>query len=94
MRHLAHCLILMLAPVAAQATDALDGAGRSGCSYAPAEVERVAVPAASVGIANSAPAAPAPAKSKPSQAAGGGDDEIIPRLRAPRWHRMLPGMFR
>ncbi|MCD9085563.1 hypothetical protein [Stenotrophomonas sp. SY1] len=92
MRHLAHCLILLLAPVAAQASDAPDGAGRSGCSYAPAEVERVAVPAASVNIANSAP--PAPAKTKPAQSAGGGDDEIIPRLRAPRWHRMLPGMFR
>ncbi len=94
MRHLAHCLILLLAPVAAQASDALDGAGRSGCSYAPAEVERVAVPAASVGIANATTTTPPPAKTKPTQAAGGGDDEILPRLRAPRWHRMLPGMFR
>ncbi|KRG65667.1 hypothetical protein ABB26_02895 [Stenotrophomonas humi] len=94
MRHLAHCLILLLVPVAAQASDALGGAGQSGCSYAPAEVERVAVPAASVSIANSAPAAP-PAKAKPTQTTGGGsDDDIIPRLRAPRWHRMLPGMFR
>ncbi|WP_449468046.1 hypothetical protein [Stenotrophomonas humi] len=94
MRHFAHCLILLLVPVAAQASDALSGAGQSGCSYAPAEVERVAVPAASVNIANSAPAAPS-AKAKPTQATGGGsDDDIIPRLRAPRWHRMLPGMFR
>ncbi len=95
MRHLAHCLILLLVPVAAQATEALDGTGRSGCSYAPAEVERVAVPAASVNIANSTPAAATVNKPKPTQTTGGGsDDDIIPRLRAPRWHRMLPGMFR
>jgi len=95
MRHLAHCLILLLAPVAAHASDALGGAGQSGCSYAPAEVERVAAPAASVGIANTPPP-PAPA-SKPVQpraAGGGSDDELIPRLRAPKWHRYLPGMFR
>ncbi len=95
MRHLAHCLILLLVPVAAQASDALGGAGKSGCSYAPAEVERVAVPAASVNIANSVPAAPPASKSKSAQSRGGGSDEdIMPRLRAPRWHRMLPGMFR
>ncbi|WP_269792384.1 hypothetical protein [Stenotrophomonas sp. Iso1] len=95
MRHLAHCLILLLVPVAAQASDALNGTGKSGCSYAPAEVERVAVPAATVNIANSAPAAPPANKAKPTQTTGGGsDDDIIPRLRAPRWHRMLPGMFR
>jgi len=96
MRHLAHCLILLLAPVAAQASDALGGAGQGGCSYAPSEVERVAVPAASVNIATTAPAATTPpAKAKATQSAGGGsDDDILPRLRAPRWHRMLPGMFR
>ena len=25
---------------------------------------------------------------------GGSDEEVIPRLRAPKWHRLLPGMFR
>ena len=30
----------------------------------------------------------------PQQAGGGSDEEIIPRLRAPKWHRLLPGMFR
>lgn len=96
MRHLAHCLILMLAPVAAQASDALNGAGRGGCSYAPSEVERVAVPAAAASIATTAPATAAPpAKTKATQSVGGSsDDDILPRLRAPRWHRMLPGMFR
>lgn len=95
MRHLAHCLILLLAPVAAQASDALGGAGQSACSYAPAEVERVAAPAAAVGIANT-PAAPPAAKTAPARTAAGGgsDDDLLPRLRAPRWHRLLPGMFR
>jgi hypothetical protein len=94
MRHLAHCLILLLAPVAAQASDALGGAGQSACSYAPAEVERVAAPAAAVGIANAPPATPAPAKTATPRTGGGSDDDLLPRLRAPRWHRLLPGMFR
>lgn len=93
MRHLAHCLILLLAPVAAQASDALGGAGQSACSYAPAEVERVATPAAAVGIANAPPAPPVPAKTTP-RVGGSSDDDLLPRLRAPRWHRLLPGMFR
>jgi hypothetical protein len=32
--------------------------------------------------------------SLPPPAGGGSDEEIIPRLRAPKWHRLLPGMFR
>lgn len=92
MRHLAHCLILLLAPVAAQASGSLNGPSSNGCTYAPSEVERVAVPAASVNLANSAPA---PAAKRVTPPAGGGsDEEIIPRLRAPKWHRLLPGMFR
>lgn len=36
---------------------------------------------------------------KPAAAAnrsigGGGDDEALPRPRAPKWHSFLPGMFR
>ncbi|OEZ00188.1 MULTISPECIES: hypothetical protein [Stenotrophomonas] len=90
MRH-AHCLILLLAPLAAHASDALASSSRGGCVYSAAESERPA-PAA-------APAAPAPATVKPSAAApvstgGGGDDDVIPRLRAPKWHSFLPGMFR
>ena len=38
---------------------------------------------------------PIPAKTATPRAAGGGsDDDLLPRLRAPRWHRLLPGMFR
>lgn len=92
MRYLAHCLILLMAPVAAQATDALSGAARGGCSYSPSEVERVAAPAAAVNLANAAP--PVSAKQTAPVQNGGGDEDLIPRLRAPKWHRFLPGMFR
>ena len=56
MRRTAHCLILLLAPVAAHAAEAIDTPARSGCTYAPGEVERVArinhaVCAAAVAIA-------------------------------------------
>ncbi len=96
MRRTAQCLVLLLAPVAAHAADAFDAPARSnGCSYAPGEVERVAVPAASVSLANATPPAPPKhATPAPPQAGGGSDEEIIPRLRAPKWHRLLPGMFR
>jgi len=88
---LAHCLILLMAPVAAHASDVMASSGRSACVYSAPEGERTA-PA-------TAPAAAAPATVKPSAAApvstgGGGDDDMLPRLRAPKWHSFLPGMFR
>lgn len=92
MRHLAHCLILLLVPLSAQAAEALNGIDDNGCTYAPSEVERVAAPAASVSLGKSAPVS---ASKRALPAAGGGsDEEILPRPRAPRWHRLLPGMFR
>lgn len=92
MRHLAHCLILLFVPLSAQAAEALNGFDDSACTYAPSEVERIAAPAASVSLGNSAPA---PATRRAAPAAGGGsEEEILPRPRAPRWHRLLPGMFR
>lgn len=91
MRPFAHCLILLMAPLAAHASDALTGTGRGGCVYSPTETERSAQAAA--------PAARAPAAVKPSatngtSTGGGGDDDVLPRLRAPKWHSFLPGMFR
>ncbi|KRG86770.1 hypothetical protein ABB34_06260 [Stenotrophomonas daejeonensis] len=97
MRRTAHCLILLLAPLAAaaHAADAFDSPASGGCSYAPGEVERVAAPAASVNLANTPPPAKhAVPPTPPQQAGGGSDEEVIPRLRAPKWHRLLPGMFR
>lgn len=92
MRPLAHCLILLLAPLAAHASDVMASSGRGDCVYAAPEGVRAA-PAAT-------PATAAPSSTvKPSAAApvssgGGGDDDVLPRLRAPKWHSFLPGMFR
>ncbi len=91
MRPLAHCLILLMAPLAAHASDALASYGPGGCVYSAAESERT--------TQTTAPAAPAPTTVKPSATApgstgGGGDDDVLPRLRAPKWHSFLPGMFR
>jgi len=95
MRRIAHCLVLLLAPVAAHAADAFDSPAHSDCSYAPGEVERVAAPAAAVSLANATPAATAKhAPAVQQQTGGGSDEDPIPRLRAPKWHRLLPGMFR
>ncbi len=94
---LAHCLILLLAPAAAQAAEAFDSPARKSCSYAPTEMERAAAPAASATPAATPPATPSKAATPPAPvpAAGGGSDEdVLPRLRAPKWHRLLPGMFR
>ena len=98
MSRTAHSLILLLAPLAAHAAEPFDTPARSNsCSYAPGEVERVAAPAAAVNLANHTPPAPpkqAVPAATPQQAGGGGSDEVIPRTRAPKWHRLLPGMFR
>lgn len=90
MRPFAHCLLLLMAPMAAHASDALTASGRGACAYSASESERSA-PAP-------APAATAPA-AKPSSSGGtstggGGDDDVLPRLRAPKWHSFLPGMIR
>lgn len=98
MRRTAHCLILLLAPLATavHAADAFDDPASAGCNHVPGEVERVAAPAASVRLANTAPPAKhvPPAAPAVQQAGGGSDEEVLPRLRAPKWHRLLPGMFR
>ncbi|MCW4456418.1 hypothetical protein OK348_16685 [Flavobacterium sp. MXW15] len=91
MRHLAHCLILLMAPLAVHASDALSGSPRGACTYAPAESERgTDAPATGSNSANPAAAAPG----KPATSHNGGDDDLLPRLRTPKWHRFLPGMFR
>jgi hypothetical protein len=35
-----------------------------------------------------------PSASSGTSTGGGGDDDVLPRLRAPKWHSFLPGMFR
>lgn len=91
MRPFAHCLILLMAPVAAHASDPLTNPGRGGCVYSSSESERTApAPAPSA----AAPSAVKPSSSGGGSTGGGGDDDVLPRLRAPKWHSFLPGMFR
>jgi hypothetical protein len=90
MRPFAHCLLLLLAPMAAHASDALTSSGRGGCVYSAAE-ERAA-PA--VTPTSTAPTTVKPSATAPGSTGGGGDDDVLPRLRAPKWHSFLPGMFR
>ena len=93
MRRTAHCLILLLAPVAAHAAEAIDTPARSGCTYAPGEVERVAAPAASVSLANAVPPSqPKHTVPAPQQAGGGSDEDALGARRCVRglpvfvWH--------
>ena len=89
MRCLAHCLVLLMAPMLANAANAAASDGQGGCLTADAErTPSARSAAAAVPVTNKA--APAPAAS----AGGGGEDDVLPRLRAPKWHSFLPGMFR
>ncbi|MGH8039489.1 MAG: hypothetical protein ACREPD_17290 [Stenotrophomonas sp.] len=91
MRPLAHCLLLLMAPMAAHASDAPTSSGRGGCVYSATESERAA-PAATP--TTTAPSTVKPSATAPGSSGGGGDDDVLPRLRAPKWHSFLPGMFR
>jgi hypothetical protein len=91
MRPFAHCLLLLMAPLAAHASEAIAGQVRGGCVYSASDAER-APP--STPTTSSAPAAVKPSASGTGSAGGGGDDDVLPRLRAPKWHSFLPGMFR
>ena len=92
MRLYAHCLILMLAPTVAHASEALAGNARGGCSYTSTENDRGgSVP----GPARAPATAPAKPVVAPAASSGGGnDDDVLQRMRAPKWHSFLPGMFR
>lgn len=92
MRRLTVCLLLLLAPLAALASDQLvDGDHDSCVSTNSAARGRTPPPEA-------APVRTAPHKAAPSTGGGGGGsdgDSLFPRMRTmPRWHSFLPGMFR
>ncbi|MBN6113616.1 MULTISPECIES: hypothetical protein [Xanthomonas] len=91
MRRFLPCLILLLLPLAAaHASDALANKQRNDCVYADTTD-------ADAAQARPAPAARPPASSaKPGAApsGGGSDSDLVPRLRMPKWHSFLPGMFR
>lgn len=90
MRRLTVCLLMLLAPLAALASDQLvDGDHDSCISTNSAACGRTPAPEA-------APARTSPHKATPATGGGGSDgDSLFPRMRTmPRWHSFLPGMFR
>ncbi|HEQ1705108.1 MULTISPECIES: hypothetical protein [Stenotrophomonas] len=91
MRRYAHCLILLTMPFAASATAALDDS-RGACvsSNGDPASQRAPTPTAS---AAAKPASVRPAANT-STGGGGSDDDVLQRIRAPKWHSYLPGMFR
>ncbi|QBG89729.1 hypothetical protein ACQR53_00695 [Xanthomonas oryzae] len=90
MRRITVCLLMLLAPLAALASDQLvDGDHDSCISTNSAARGRTPAP-------EPAPARTTPHKAAPSTSGGGSDgDSLVPRMRTmPRWHSFLPGMFR
>lgn len=91
MRRITVCLLLLLAPLAALASDQVVDGDHESC---------VSTNSAARGrTPNGEAAAPARApahKPTPATGGGGGDgDALFPRMRTmPRWHSFLPGMFR
>ncbi|KIQ28342.1 MULTISPECIES: hypothetical protein [Xanthomonas] len=91
MRRLTLCLLLLLAPLAALATDQLADGDHESC-VSSNSAARGRTPNGEAPAASRAPAhKPAPA----SNGGGGEGDALFPRMRMmPRWHSFLPGMFR
>lgn len=107
---IACCLLLLSAPAAGACAATSVGepsatvVARGACVYAPAahasnlEARTETLPAPSPArTPRISSSANMPAVASPATTRGGGsdgDDLPIPRLRAPRWHSFLPGMFR
>jgi len=91
MRCFAHCLVLLMAPVLANAATAMASEGRGDCVYSTPDAER---PPNARSAAAAVPTAPKPVPAQATTSGGGGDDDVLQRLRAPKWHSFLPGMFR
>lgn len=93
MRRVAPCLILLLAPALAwAASGSYADPDRGSCVDAQPSAAHGTAP-----DADPAPAAHAGSERPHSTATqgGGNDGELmVPRMRMPRWHSFLPGMFR
>lgn len=94
MRRFAHCLILLMVPsAAAWADDAFIHSQRGACVYADNTTSATAAPVTPRTPARPA-ASPRAARAAESGGGGGSEDDLMQRMRAPRWHSFLPGMFR
>ncbi len=86
MRRITVCLFLLLAPLAALASDQLIDGDHDSCISTNSAAR----------APEAAPARNSPHKATPATGGGGSDgDSLFPRMRTmPRWHSFLPGMFR
>lgn len=91
MRRVALYVILLLAPsLAWAASGSYADPDHGTCVDAPQSAARGAAP-----DADAAPAAHTTRPHSTTTQGGGNDgDLMVPRMRMPRWHSFLPGMFR
>lgn len=99
MRRFAHCLILVLAPSSvAWADDAFNQSQRGACVYSEATPNKpISTPARTpsrVDAGSSAHVQRDGGRHSEASGGGGSEDDLMQRMRAPRWHSFLPGMFR
>ncbi len=92
MRRYAPCLILLLAPLAGWASNRPSETEPGGCVYATSAAHGPA-PDADPAPGHAAPRKPATTPAT-TQGGGGDGDVLLPRMRMPKWHSFLPGMFR
>lgn len=91
MRCLAHCMVLLMAPLLSNTSTAMANSARGDCVYSTPDAER---PPSARSAAAAVPTTPKPVTPPSSSVGGGGEDDVLQRLRAPKWHSFLPGMFR
>ena len=93
MRRYAHCLILLMMPFAASATAALDDS-RGACVSSNGDAASQRAPTATASAATTAGTGTPCGQQCHQHRGGGSDDDVLQRIRAPKWHSYLPGMFR
>ena len=97
MRRFAHCLILLLAPSSVVwADDAFNLSQRGACVYTDSAAAGVGARARNPRSEPVPVPSPRSSATRPGSEGGGGgsEDDLMQRMRAPRWHSFLPGMFR
>lgn len=92
MRRFTICLLMLLAPLAALASDRLTDGDHDTC-FSANSTARDTTPAAEATSARNSARKATPSS---SDSGGGSDgDSLFLRMRTmPRWHSFLPGMFR
>lgn len=93
MRRTAPCTILLLVPALAWGSAGYADPDRGSCVDAAPSAAHGSAPDANT--ATPARTGNRPQATPASTQGGGGDGDMnLPRMRMPRWHSFLPGMFR